>query len=141
VICIGTRIARMILRAHTRQVKEIEIETKSTIPADFSNSDHIQCPTCRKHTTRRSCRKNTFERILSLAYVYPFRCHSCGTRFFKLQWGVRYKKVFRSSQYRDNEEWRFQSLTDPSSTGTVLIAVISIAGEQPRKKTQQRLAA
>ena len=140
-ICIGTRIAGMIRMAHTRQVKEMEIETKSTMPADFSNSDHSQCPSCRKHTTRRSCRKNIFERILSLAYVYPFRCHSCGTRFFKVQWGVRYKKVFRSPQYRDNEEWRFQSLTGPSSTWTALIPVIPIAGEQPRKKTQRRLAA
>ena len=140
-ICIGTRIAGMIRRAHTRQVKEMEIETKSTMPADFSNSDHSQCPSCRKHTTRRSCRKNIFERILSLAYIYPFRCHSCATRFFKLQWGVRYKKVLRIPEYKDNEEWRFQSFTGPSLSGTALVPVISAAGEERRKKTRQRLAA
>jgi len=118
----------------------MEIETKSTMPADFSSSDHSQCPTCRKHTTRRSCRKNTFERILSLAYVYPFRCHSCGTRFFKLQWGVRYKKVLRSSQYRDNAESRFQFPTGPTSRGTILTSVY-IAGEERQQETQERLVA
>ena len=141
-ICVLARaLPANIVRAHTRQVNEMEIETKSTTPADFSSSDHSQCPTCRKHTTRRSCRKNTFERILSLAYVYPFRCHSCGTRFFKLQWGVRYKKVFRSSQYRDNAEWRFQSPIGPTSRGTILTSVIHTSREERRQETQERLVA
>src|SRR5918999_2290719 len=113
----------------------MKIETTLTMLAGFSTQDHPECSTCRKHTTRRSCRRNIFERILSIAYVYPFRCHSCEKRFFKLQWGVRYKKVLGSSPYRHNEESRFPFLSAPSPRATILAPVISIAREQRRRRT------
>jgi hypothetical protein len=33
------------------------------------------------------------ERLLSVFYIYPFRCQVCGRRFHALQWGVRYARL------------------------------------------------
>jgi hypothetical protein len=33
------------------------------------------------------------ERLLSLGYVYPFRCQACGYRFLALRWGRRYRRA------------------------------------------------
>jgi hypothetical protein len=51
----------------------------------------IQCPKCRNSGVRRSPRKSAIEYVLSLAYVYPFRCEFCGQRFKRIQWGRRYR--------------------------------------------------
>jgi hypothetical protein len=32
------------------------------------------------------------ERLLSLVYVYPFRCVRCLFRFRAMRWGIRYSK-------------------------------------------------
>jgi len=32
------------------------------------------------------------EYLLSIAYIYPFRCQVCFHRFRTFQWGVRYVK-------------------------------------------------
>jgi PilZ domain len=42
---------------------------------------------------RRSHRSGVPERLLSLFYVYPFRCQSCGYRFLTLRWGRRYTRM------------------------------------------------
>ncbi|MGH7311695.1 MAG: PilZ domain-containing protein [Candidatus Rokuibacteriota bacterium] len=42
---------------------------------------------------RRSHRSGALERLLSLLYVYPFRCQSCGHRFLTLRWRRRYTRV------------------------------------------------
>jgi hypothetical protein len=41
---------------------------------------------------RRSGRAGALERLLSAAYIYPFRCQRCGRRFFALTWGARYAR-------------------------------------------------
>ena len=41
------------------------------------------------------------ERLLSAAYVYPFRCQLCGRRFRALQWGKRF--VVQSPERREYE--------------------------------------
>lgn len=50
------------------------------------------CPNCGKDFTRRSHREGLFERVISLFYVYPFRCQLCTHRFRTLQFGQRYVK-------------------------------------------------
>jgi hypothetical protein len=50
------------------------------------------CPNCGRDFTRRSHREGLFERLISLFYVYPFRCQLCTHRFLKLQFGQRYVK-------------------------------------------------
>ena len=51
-----------------------------------------RCPQCGKDFVRRSHREGTLEQLLSVVYVYPFRCQLCGHRFLALQWGAHYKK-------------------------------------------------
>jgi len=57
------------------------------------------CPVCQSTYVRRSPRSGMFEQVLSLLYVYPFRCQLCSTRFTTLQWGVRYSKQQDLRQY------------------------------------------
>jgi hypothetical protein len=46
-------------------------------------------------------RESVAERLLSVAYVYPFRCQLCGRRFRAMQWGRRYE--FRPADRRQYE--------------------------------------
>jgi c-di-GMP-binding flagellar brake protein YcgR len=48
----------------------------------------------------RSSRRSFLERLLSVAYIYPFRCQLCRHRFRAMQWGVRYVKPDRRKYER-----------------------------------------
>src|SRR5205809_2562245 len=50
----------------------------------------VQCPRCGSQSVRRSSRVGAFERLISVLYVYPFRCQRCTFRFRRLNWGHRY---------------------------------------------------
>jgi PilZ domain len=50
---------------------------------------------------RRSSRVGAYERLISVLYVYPFRCQRCAQRFRQLNWGRRY--LHPSSERRDYE--------------------------------------
>jgi hypothetical protein len=41
----------------------------------------LQCPECEGSVVRRSHRCSLWERLLSAARVYPFRCDGCNYRF------------------------------------------------------------
>jgi hypothetical protein len=49
-----------------------------------------QCSRCRRDFAQRVHRRWGLEHVLSLFYIYPFRCQLCGQRFRAQQWGVRY---------------------------------------------------
>jgi hypothetical protein len=53
---------------------------------------------------RRSSRVGAFERLISVLYVYPFRCQRCARRFHQLNWGQRYPHP--SAERRDFERVR-----------------------------------
>lgn len=53
----------------------------------------VPCPKCAGTLARRSHRDGLTEKMMSLMYVYPFRCQQCGHRFFSLQWGTRYRRI------------------------------------------------
>lgn len=55
--------------------------------------DPLTCPKCRSPFVRRVGRDGAVERLLSVAYVYPFRCQICELRFKRLRWGERYVRV------------------------------------------------
>ncbi len=55
--------------------------------------DTLKCRRCGSDQVRRASRENVFERLLSLAYVYPFRCIPCSHRFRALRWGERWTRV------------------------------------------------
>ena len=50
------------------------------------------CPRCGGAEVRRAPRLGMTERLLSLVYVYPFRCARCLHRFRVMRWGTRYFK-------------------------------------------------
>ena len=45
----------------------------------------IRCPNCSKEYVARVARVGFAEEILSLFYIYPFKCQLCGCRFKGLQ--------------------------------------------------------
>jgi PilZ domain len=51
------------------------------------------CPECSTVYVIRVRRQTIAERLLSLLYIYPFRCQLCGCRFKTLHWGVRYVRI------------------------------------------------
>lgn len=55
----------------------------------------LSCPSCGRQLVRRSKRNGLIEKVVSLAYIYPFRCEECSHRFWALQLGMRYVKVVR----------------------------------------------
>jgi len=52
----------------------------------------VRCPRCGKSFARRSHRQGLKERLLSLLYLYPFRCQVCANRFRAFQFRTRYVK-------------------------------------------------
>jgi PilZ domain len=61
------------------------------------------CPRCRSEDVERVSREGWFERLLSIVYVYPFRCRACLRRFLAFRWGQRY--VRRRRERRRDERW------------------------------------
>ena len=53
----------------------------------------VPCPKCGGTLARRSHRSGLAEEMLSVVYVYPFRCQLCAHRFLALQWGARYHRI------------------------------------------------
>jgi len=43
------------------------------------------CPKCRSDATKRAHRQGLRERLLSLFFVYPYRCRKCGHRFVRFR--------------------------------------------------------
>jgi len=54
---------------------------------------NLKCPNCSKEYVARVARVGFAEEILSLFYIYPFKCQLCGCRFKGFQWRVRYFRV------------------------------------------------
>lgn len=49
-----------------------------------------ECPQCQKDFVRRIRRQGQLEHLLSVFYLYPFRCQLCSRRFRAFKWGRRY---------------------------------------------------
>jgi hypothetical protein len=62
--------------------------------------DDIACPKCGRRVVRRSHRTGLVERVLSAAYIYPFRCQLCQHRFRRFEWGVRYIPTVETERRR-----------------------------------------
>jgi hypothetical protein len=79
--------------SHLLSVQSVSLAASfgSAIVAIMGPSGKVQCPKCHNNGVRRSPRKGAMEHVLSLAYVYPFRCEFCGQRFKTIQWGRRYR--------------------------------------------------
>lgn len=51
------------------------------------------CPECGSDRVGRTHRQGFYERLMSAAYVYPFRCQLCQRRFRRFRWRERYVRV------------------------------------------------
>src|SRR5262245_44974341 len=67
----------------TAQAKKISVEDSISRPV---------CPKCSSEFVKRASRVG-FERLMSVFYIYPFRCEPCGHRFRIMQWRVTYTRI------------------------------------------------
>ena len=75
------------LAANNRQVRHLH-----DCSPGMRESLPIRCPRCGKSFVRRSQRQGLQERLLSLVYLYPFRCQVCANRFRAFRFRSRYVK-------------------------------------------------
>jgi hypothetical protein len=89
----------------------------------------IKCPHCARDFVRRVAQSGPAEILLSLFYVYPFKCQLCGHRFRFFQPGVRYRKVEEDRREYDRMEIKFPvSFRGQNISGDGMLLNISMAG-------------
>jgi hypothetical protein len=87
------------------------------------------CPNCSRDYTKRVSRVGFKERLLSIIYVYPFKCQLCGYRFAFMQWGVRYRKVEEDRRGYNRTPTNFPaSFSCDNFEGTGTVVDISMNG-------------
>ena len=89
----------------------------------------VRCPRCGGQSVRRSSRVGAFERLISIIYVYPFRCPRCTHRFRALNWGHRYPHP--KGERRDNERVMVRlpaRLTAGTETAAAETTDLSVSG-------------
>src|SRR5206468_1210384 len=89
----------------------------------------VRCQRCDADHVRRSGRAGALVRLLSAAYIYPFRCQRCGRRFFALTWGARYARP--TSERREFERVVIR-LPAKLTGGAESAEAAPIAGRQTR---------
>ncbi|MBM4134271.1 MAG: PilZ domain-containing protein [Nitrospira sp.] len=57
-----------------------------------------RCPNCDESHVQRANREGPLDRILSVCYIYPFRCQLCSHRFRAMEWGRRYAHEHRDQR-------------------------------------------
>jgi hypothetical protein len=65
------------------------------------------CPRCSNQYVKRVRRVGLGEYLLSLFYIYPFRCQLCARRFKVLQWGVTYTRLEEGRREHDRLPAKF----------------------------------
>lgn len=90
---------------------------------------NVKCPNCAREFVRRVSRASLIEKILSLFYVYPFKCQLCGHYFRFLQWGVRYIRVEEDRRTYDRLEINFPiTFSGDSGAGVGNVVELSMGG-------------
>jgi PilZ domain len=88
-----------------------------------------QCPRCRRDFVQRVHRRWGLERVLSLLYIYPFRCQLCGHRFRVQQWGVRYvRRAIDRRQYERMATSFPVTFSGAAGTGEGMVTDIALGG-------------
>ena len=89
----------------------------------------LKCPNCARDFVRRVSRAGLGERLLSVFYVYPFKCQLCGYRFRFFQWGVRYFRVEEDRREYDRMEMTFPvAFTSEAGSGEGALVNVSMGG-------------
>jgi hypothetical protein len=91
--------------------------------------NHPVCPECSTEYVRRVRRRSIAERLLSVIYIYPFRCQLCGHRFKTLRWGDKYVRFDEDARdYERLERNRPFTLICKEMTISGWVSEISMCG-------------
>ncbi len=89
----------------------------------------VICRNCSKPYVARVARVGLAEKLLSLFYVYPFKCQLCGYRFKILRWGVRYRRVKTNRREYERSSTTFPlSFTADAIAGSGIAYDVSMSG-------------
>jgi len=87
------------------------------------------CPQCGKDFVQRVSRDGLLERLVSLAYVYPYRCQFCTHRFHAMEWGVRYERqMIDKRQFERHPVHCPATLSWEQGQGTGTVTDLSVQG-------------
>jgi len=87
------------------------------------------CPRCGQDIVQRVRRRGLLDHLLSIGYIYPFRCQVCFHRFRTFQWGVRYVKEAREKSQHDRIVTRFQiTFAGNGIDGSGMVTLVSLGG-------------
>lgn len=53
---------------------------------------YFSCPGCASGRINRISRQSAWDFLLSVIYIYPFRCEACTHCFRLFEWGIRYRR-------------------------------------------------
>ncbi len=97
----------------------------------------IPCPKCGKDFVRRTLRAGAHEYLLSVAYVYPYRCQLCAHRFLRLELGRRYNESTVDKRQYERVETKFSAtFVGDKASGAGTVTRLSLGGcalESPLK--------
>ncbi|MDA2910678.1 PilZ domain-containing protein [Nitrospiraceae bacterium AH_259_D15_M11_P09] len=101
-----------------------------------------QCPKCGKDFVRRALCVGVAERLLSLCYLYPYRCQLCAHRFRLFEWGRRYdERTVDQRQYERIEVQIPATFSMDQASGTGLVTSLSLGGCALEVETQLSVGA
>lgn len=88
-----------------------------------------QCPACEQNGALRVAREGIGGYLLSLFYIYPYRCKACWRRFRAIRWGTHY--VLRQTNRRHYR--RFEThlpviLSWQDTPGEGIVTNLALAG-------------
>jgi predicted HAD superfamily Cof-like phosphohydrolase len=121
------------LEDHNEAIVSLPAQAHDSSPR-MRESLRVRCPRCGKSFVRRSRRQGLKERLLSLMYLYPFRCQVCAHRFRAFQFRSRYvKRTVDRRQYarlstRIPTTFIEDMKPDEQRTGAGVVTDISLGG-------------
>ena len=88
-----------------------------------------KCSRCGREFVRRVSRAGLPEALLSLFYVYPFKCQLCGHRFRSFQQSVHYSGAGEDRREYDRLEVKFPvAFSGEKVSGEGMLIIISMDG-------------
>lgn len=89
----------------------------------------ILCPKCGKDFVRRTLRKGAHEHVLSVIYVYPFRCQLCAHRFLRMEPGRRYNESTVDKRQYERVDATFPvTFVGDKTSGAGTVSRLSLSG-------------
>ncbi len=89
----------------------------------------ILCPKCGKDFVRRTLRTGAHEYLLSVGYVYPYRCQLCAHRFLRLEFGKRYNESTVDKRQYERVQASFPvTFVGDKTSGAGTVSRLSLGG-------------